>query len=222
MLILDGDKLAQDGYSGQPVDYFQQRTEMEDRIYSKNDTIENASKYIKEIHIFLNQNNSNEKFYPGLVNKMRKSCIYAKKFKIPFWLYNDNVSFGMLNKAKTVEINVFEQNYKKNVIPFPDAETFEPRSGWSSSNKEFDVWTEYLKKPLNVPLSDRARSMLYYIIQPFYATEKIRSLEMSIHNSRTSHREPLGKFLKIMQELNLKSPADVIAYIQKKYEDYYK
>ena len=84
IFVLDGQKLAHN-YSGGPVDYWgpdfrkidPTRHEMEDRIFSAKPYIENASEYIKEIHVLLSEKANKQ----VQTSRLRKLIIEAKKKK---------------------------------------------------------------------------------------------------------------------------------------------
>ena len=96
--VLDGDKINQNMEAG-AFNYwavikafsgagrkFGDRFEAEDRIFSDKNTIKNANKYIRAIHIFLSHDSPNtitKKEFDGLV----AAAEYAKKFNIPLHLF---------------------------------------------------------------------------------------------------------------------------------------
>ncbi|PNX49201.1 MAG: hypothetical protein BV459_00580 [Thermoplasmata archaeon M11B2D] len=97
--VLDGRKLASN-LSGSPIDYFKgtretKSAEAEDRIYSDKPEINNAAKYIKEIHIRANTATKNNKNLATIAR-------IAKEKNIPLYLYTDGKDFVVQNKSKAI------------------------------------------------------------------------------------------------------------------------
>ena len=102
---LDGVKLGQT-YSGKALDYWGPdfralgKNEMEDRIFSDSPYIENARKYILEVHIYINPKEVQREEYKV---KVRKLYLAAKLANIPTYFYDDKKAFNIANKLKTVK-----------------------------------------------------------------------------------------------------------------------
>ena len=103
---LDGDALSHN-YSGNPVDYWgpefrkinPAKNEMEDRIFTNKPYIENARKFISEIHIYFNlEERSND----ITTVQFRKLYLAAKTSGINAYVYDDKKAFNTLDKRKAI------------------------------------------------------------------------------------------------------------------------
>lgn len=137
ILVLDGRTLNQN-YKGFPTDYWNwsfnrddyendaqykqalQSKELEDRVVSKKPYIENANKYIREIHILLDNDKYNNK------KEIFKMINDAKQLNINIFFYLDQTSFKGLNKSNAIskqELKSFdfkENPYKEEKIDRED------------------------------------------------------------------------------------------------------
>jgi hypothetical protein len=120
-LVLDGQKLSQN-YKGIPVDYWKYsknpkdwdkysykyafKSEMEDRIILDSPTIKNATKYIKEIHIFLSRNMKyiSKKDIEYILSKSRQ-------FNIPTFFYDNENNW--YNQIKPIDPYTFNGYIEK-------------------------------------------------------------------------------------------------------------
>jgi len=210
LLVVDGDKLNQ-RYSGTPVDYWEgtHKDEMEDRLYSSKPYIKNAHQYISEIHILIKPKDNPDWETSRFIRRARKIYIASAKENIPVYFYTDNRSFNSLDKDKAVPISSIELT------------KFDPtdRPYQSIGRNYFEPYMELLSVDDASKLSKRAASILYNA-SGWYKQDAIRTLSADIHNSRTgSGRTHLDKFLKKITSLGLKSPTDVIGYIENKFKD---
>jgi 8-oxo-dGTP pyrophosphatase MutT (NUDIX family)/2'-5' RNA ligase len=128
ILVLDGDALGHN-YKGLPTDYWgpefrkadPQSTEMEDRVWSTEPEIPNATKYIKEIHLLL------EKEGQGPANTYygvsRKTLLTLETAGVPCWIYGDKKDFLLMNTAKAIPISqVFPKEDTGKAKAFPPTE----------------------------------------------------------------------------------------------------
>lgn len=105
-LVLDGYKLGHK-YKIVAVDYWGEdfrkhkkgAYEMEDRLLSNKPEIPNAKRYIKEIHLLLDEK-------PNVrANSMaRKFVMLAKKLNIPIYLYRDKKAAQLLDKRNSLSL----------------------------------------------------------------------------------------------------------------------
>jgi len=114
-LVLDGNKLNQK-YKGVPVDYFSitdnnnkrvdrdnilAYDENEDRVLSYKQTIEPASKYIKEIHVLIGNLQNNPTYDPiELIEFIKIIEKEAKNLNIPIFFYTDLEAWKVMDKRK--------------------------------------------------------------------------------------------------------------------------
>lgn len=106
IFVMDGRKLSQN-YKGVPVNYFDDpksdinKFEAEDRIISNKAVITDMSKYVKEIHVNIDTDDSDI----DLINRIND---LSSKLHISTYLYvNDCDSFIKLNKRKSIDSKDF-------------------------------------------------------------------------------------------------------------------
>lgn len=116
LITVDGSKLGQ-RYSGKPInfhsDYKENPEEAEDRIYSDDSTIKNASSYIKNIE-FLVSKDSDRQLLEKIINKLESLGITYK-------IYNNRRAF--LSKGKAGE-NIAGNKSEK--LPDSSSDFWEP------------------------------------------------------------------------------------------------
>lgn len=210
LLVVNGRQLKQDGYSGSPVDYWGwgDKDEMEDRLYSKNPYIKEASKYISEIHTYFNPEGSEEN-KAKWVRWMRTAYIMAKKLGISMYVYDDVEAFKLLDKRKSINISSIDYDTNQEQIkPYQ-------RMG----RNYFSPYMELLSVNNKEKLSNEAKRILYNV-QGWNKDDAIRTLSADIHNERTSNgRQNLDKFLSKATSLGLLKVSDIITFIDKKFSD---
>ena len=207
ILVLDGVALGQ-RYAGGSKDYWQAgpgQSETEDRIWSKNPEIPNASKYIKEIHVYVPKKNDwmEKSFWR---DQLRNVLIESKKNKIPIFIYNTEEDFRILNKNKSID---------PMSLPLSGGEKIEEWKGSSRDSKKFDNLLELLQKPVDQKLTKEAKKLLYDLDY----SDAFQSIDADIHNYRTKHSANLNKLLKLMKTLNLPTSKELINFIKNKYQD---
>ncbi|PNX49204.1 MAG: hypothetical protein BV459_00595 [Thermoplasmata archaeon M11B2D] len=120
--VLDGRKLA-NNYASTPVEYFGKdrpvsERESEDRIYSDKPEINNAAKYITEIHIVVGSS-----FVMNIMGNPAKSkedlSAYSRmlslaiKHNIPIYFYEKFNDYLVQNKKKAIDINKIKAGIEK-------------------------------------------------------------------------------------------------------------
>jgi len=239
-LTLDGRKLSQ-RYKGKPVDYWgpefrkvsPTKNEMEDRIFTDQQYIENAMSYIKEIHVLGTFTNMED---PGLMGRLmgeepkevtkkmedrylivlKEIYKIAKKNEIPVYVYTSKEAFSTRNKKKT--INTLELLKNDGV--------FKMKADVYPSRKEYDSLIEW-KKLLGLPVkgitsNEQLKEKLgkrgyQLLIDLIYDRSDLKSrLDSDIHNMKT--KEKIGPFIDEMKKLKLKSTEDVINYLKEKWK----
>jgi hypothetical protein len=111
LLVLDGVKLG-NRLKGKPIDYWGEafrkatdgQTESEDRIFSPGPFINQASKYIKEIHTLVPRPERANTFtaYEKRMKMIYDMWVTAKQRNIGFYAYDDPKAYAVLNKAKAL------------------------------------------------------------------------------------------------------------------------
>jgi len=172
-IVLDGNKLNQK-YKGGPIDYWEWSTsskdwtdpqhykeallsnELEDRIFIDKPTIDNASIYIKEIHIYINEERFGEYISKDDINNI---ILLTKKYNIPIYFYNNYNSFQLQNKTKTVDPNSFnltgekkEESERYESYFIKDVGKYIIYNNEDNKNKLFKLIDDYFKneKPENI------------------------------------------------------------------------
>lgn len=209
LIELDGRKLGAD-YSGKAVDYWQdnpERSEQEDRIFSKQPKIPNASKYITSIHmLYMTDGDSRA---ANNISTLRKIAIAAKQLGINLFVYDDPKKYNMLDTRHTINISDLTTDKEK-----------DNHQWFRMSRNYFAPYTELLMTPLEnyESLSDKAKSRLRNIMFD-HMKEANSILKADIHNARSMNRDQLDKFIQVMKKLGLRESQDVIDYIQEKYSE---
>lgn len=205
-LVLDGHKLAAN-HSIVPIDYWQyQSDEMEDRLITNKQHIKNFSKFIKEVHVLIEDSYNS---ISGIQKKvLRNIILLCKKKKIPIYLYNDEKAAQFLNKEKAISLK--EANLKADTV----------EKTWPSYRRK-DIYTmrllELLYKKNEKDLSKEAADFKYRYCNDYRKSDFIKSVENDIHSSRAFPNEYIEKVLDFMQKHNLRSVEDLFNWIMKKW-----
>lgn len=240
---LDGDKFNKN-FKSSAVDYWSSefrkidptKNEMEDRLFSDKQYIEDAKSYIKEIHVFVEETKK-VKDYFGENETVKVSKIdgnqfrilqqlysVAKKNNIPVYFYTDSKSFTTRNKNKSVNALQWlkdNEGFKPKEIPKP----------YFNRGNYFSDWMELLNFPIekyNVQgyddykkrikdlLTRRSDRLLFdYIL--YNSHDGIKSLKNDIHNKKSS--DEIGNFIDTMRKYKLRNAEEVINYLKDKWKD---
>lgn len=214
LLVLDGQKLMQDGFSGGPVDYWgggalsKDNNEMEDRIISMKSEIPNALKYIKEIHIYMNTHKEKkDERLETMIRMLRKVLIDCKTKGTPVFVYDSIPAFNLLQKDKV------DKNIDFKVQPeSPD------KWGQRKPTNYFAPYMELLKKSNESQLSSEGKRYLNKF--RYYQRDAIIGMKNDIHNHKTdANRDNLMKLLKAMQQLGISSVQEFYDYVNNKWKE---
>ncbi len=207
MLVLDGQALAQN-YKVKPVDYWGQgfgQSEDEDRVYSREQTIPNASKYIKEIHILTEM-----KDFPGFSGDqtrrgLRKALIDGKKLGVPMYLYRDRKAWILQDKRKALPVS--------QALDKPQ----EPEKRWPSMKKTnwFKPWLELYYQNTAEKLSQDATRLLKNLRYDDYNGQVTRRLLNDVHNDKRSPN--VAALVKVMKKHRLNTVADYTGLLKQKW-----
>lgn len=215
LLVLDGDKLNQNFY-GKPIDYWdtfpdQKRSEMEDRLFHDKPTIQNASKYIDEIHILIKAK-WEEEIPNEYIREILQAKLMAKKLNIPFYIYDDSKDFKNLNKENSISIDKLPRPKKSESDPFR-------RFSHRRKPKYFDEIFELLNKNEYNKLSRNAKDKLDKL-SGFYKNETINSIKSDVNNLRRQYqnRDVIDRLIKEMKKRKLYSIEELASYLVDKYE----
>lgn len=213
LLVIDGDKLNQK-FSGKPVDYFStmptlKRSEKEDRLFHTEPTIENASKYIKEIHILVKAKWETE-IPDKNIRKILQTNLMAKKKNIPFYIYDDAKSFSNLNSEESISIKE---------LPKPTKDQDIKNSYFMRKSRSLDEIFELLNKSSYDKLSNKAKDKLDEM-SGFYRNETIESIKASIHtiSKIKKHRNVIDRLIKEMKKKKLYSIEELVDHLVDKFD----
>ena len=207
-IVLNGRKFNE-RYKGGPVDYWGydfrkqapdmqsklRHDENEERVFSDNPEIQDASKYILEIHVSVDETT----WFEGLL--LLKLC---QARKIPCYLYQNNFnSFKILDKRKAIT-----QVGNSRIDALIDI---------------YENYNDLESIPNNYPY-DRLKSGLQYYIysksfESIYAGELLKGFNTEIHNDRSTEegRIIIKRLTNFMKKLKVKTIKDLIIKIAEKF-----
>ena len=244
-IVLDGRKLSQI-YKGFPVDYWGwskkksdwdtdseymtalQSTEMEDRIVTDDPYIDNARRYIIEIHIMIDwavKENDIED-----MNKLAGD--------IPVYYYTDEEAYKLINKKKSVlpkdlELKRDDDPYERSSYFMTHLMTLAPLMMLDGRNEDeiYNLMNDYLKEEGKLDLFDKYKGKLrgeisdlyrymYYIEWDNYTHGgKYNSITADIHNNRSNPDIRYRKLLKILvNDMRVLGVKNIKDYMAKKFK----
>jgi len=227
MFNLDGTKLAQN-YAGKAVDYWgadwygppgsqkkgYQEKEAEDRIYSHKPFIPNASKYIKEIHMYLTPEGE-ERYKGNLVNlvHLRRMLIAAKRRGIPTFTYTSKTDWLQQNKRKAVNPSKI-----KSIIAAKGKEYDQQRRYYSDTKYYLGRWIELYTAPVGAKLSDEAQRIKREVLYGY--GDLHLTLSSEIHNAKSKPADETGMetLLKIFRKEKITSSQQYIDLLKAKWK----
>lgn len=209
-LVLDGDKLNQ-RYRGGPVDYWTRsmrsgkgipiemqlrNDENEERIISNKSEIDDAIKYILEIHISLGSGEMYEHKYFREIREIIKLCGIND---IPLFLYNDYSAFKVLDKRKALEGYGASVSYIQAIIDI------------CNMNKIEDIPQDYPYKSI--------KNALYYA-GGMYFTDTITQIQNDIHNHKTDpvYRPLIAELTRTMKKLGVGNIKELMLYLVNRFK----
>lgn len=218
-LVLNGRLLSQRFY-GKPVDYwgseyrpdtkseyYLQNNENEDRLFSSSDHIQNASKYINEIHIMLHKSYLLMKYD---FDNFDKLSISEQNTAIQFSTYYQDI----LALCQVYNIPVFFYKNKSDFI-VQNKNKSEPIR--SNSSKLILSYIELLTKDSEQQLSDDSKDILTKL--KYYDKEQLTTLKNHIHNNRKNIIElkKIGLLTKEMTKKKIKGLQSLISFLKNKW-----
>jgi len=249
-LTLDGKKLNQK-YKGFPVDYWgpefrkvdPSKHEMEDRVVSDDQFIENAIDYIKEVHIlysfsstefsFLDIKKENPKTretkvddrFVGTIQQIYSFC---KKNNIPIYLYKNKSDYGTRNKKNAINTldmlkdrDSFKEDKKEYVSRFDMVKGYDEASAWVEVIKfpiekyRLETREDYEEKVLPL-FSKNAKRILTNYVLGWYKEDGMTQFKVMFHNYKSNDK--IGKIIKVMRDLKINTPEDLFEKIYDKYK----
>lgn len=216
LIVLDRDKIKQN-HAIRPMEYYRSRgddrSEAEDRIVANTPRIENARKYITEIHIGI----AIEKDI--YANKwdylLLKAYFEAKKQGIPVYFYTNMNDWLLLRKDNAVVPDVQELYNRGRLERIENAKNRWPqfpRENW------LDPWVELYYKNNEKDLSDRGKKTLYNLRYDWYPENIHRKLMNEIHNQKRNPSPVLHNLIKIFRKLGIRQPKQYVEYLTSKWD----
>ena len=190
MLVLDGRKL-QARYSGTAVNYWSgggdhalKNHELEDRLYSHEQYIPNASKYIKEVHILYDESKS---FGSANLNHpksfIKRTYAKLRRKGIPVYVYLNKRDYLTNRRDNAISPTELETESDETTFSNIRGDTDKYRPSYRSSKfRTFSKLKELYHKDRLHKLSREARKEAYDLSS--YGRDIINSLKADIHNYR--------------------------------------
>lgn len=206
IFVLDGTKLAQ-RHKSKAIDYWggygeewvrADRFEAEDRIFSQKPTIEQAHKYIKELHVHLNDKR-------GALYQLKRAALLRS---IPIFFYGDRKDLLLLDKRKAVQVDLKPADAPNRL---PSAYDYKYRM----RNSEMGAWLELYKVSLYgvdpdkrwLAAKDRLSKTGYRKYEVLQYSDALNALNADLHNEKVTPyghtskgRERLDEFVKVLRK----------------------
>lgn len=215
MFVLDRDKI-QNNLHIKPLDYWRQRhmgkSEAEDRIVSDQPRIENARKYILEIHIGIEMTKS---FNVSAHNyKFVKTYLLARQFGIPAFFYDNMKDWQAQAKSRAITPNVkelFNQERDERLARAKNPMPQFPRTNWLAP------WLELHHKNKKEDLSERGQKLLYELQYGWYTDDLHKRLAHDIHNEKRNPTPTLHKLIAAFRKLGIRQPKEYMEKMKTKW-----
>tara|TARA_R110000824_G_scaffold80978_2_gene203429 strand:- start:284 stop:1411 length:1128 start_codon:yes stop_codon:yes gene_type:complete len=237
MMVLDGRKLGQK-YKGGPIDYWNNgdtatpydHQESEDRIYHDKSTIPTASKYIKEMHVYLGESYKEEQGIDALRDVDRKNIrefiMLAKKKNIKYWIYSEKRSWLIQNKKNAINIDISALSVR-DMVSSLEGDKSQARSITRSKmsknrgSKYFGSFVQLYKLSVDQEskLSKEAADLKYEIKYNTnsYSDDVTSKLQNELHNSKKDFTGAADEMIAIMKKEKLASPKQFVMFLKNKW-----
>lgn len=215
-IVLDGIKLGQ-RYSGSPVDYWgpefnavnPRKAEAEDRIYSNDRYITNATSYIKEVHMFMDVERPDDRV--AVIRNWRGVLMALKKQGIPYWLYDDKQAYLIQNKAKGISMPTEPLKVKNK----DDLKNY----GYQRSRTDYlKPWVELYHKRSIEELSPRANDIRKRVIYDYDMRDLLTSLKNDFHNQKGDDTSGVDTIITLMRREGMRTLDEFIQLISDKWK----
>lgn len=204
ILVLDGDKLNQT-LKSQPVNYWGDKkdSEAEDRVLSDNSTIQNATKYIKEIHLIVGESGDN--------TSARRILLKTKLLKIGCWVYENSKDALARNKTKAI-------NILSDYTPNPNVQQRFGRPVKSIVQSVAKVWTDFVYQSDFDKLTDRGKTLVYRLQTDQDRKGVARSLDADIHNFKSGDDVKVSNvIIDAMKKIGARTTLEFLEKVNKKW-----
>lgn len=216
ILELDGDKFNQ-RYKGGPVDYWGpnfrtpdipkedrlRSDENEERVFSDDPLIPRASSYVLAVHAYIPEREE-EHEYDDL-KKKRKLIEVTSTRRLPLYIYKNFSDFKVLNTQKAED----KEQRVSSIDTFVDTlQAIIDGDLKKAHSLNYDLTSGLIRaKEYNIPIADIVKDRF----DPLQ--ELIRSIEIDIHNLRSSEKflqEPIHRLTQFMRKFKTKSMAELL------------
>ena len=210
MFVLDGTALAHK-YSGESVDYWgpefrnvkPRGFEMEDRVFSKEPSIQDLNKYVTAILCYYDP----EKAEDMDKRAVRELALSAKTRGIPFRMYTDKNAYITDNEAKSVPVT----SVPLNTPPKESHKSFGPFPA-----RELEALTELYRAPVGSDLSEQALKVKNSLIYEAYRRDnEISRAEADLHNNKSNGKA--NSFVKCMQDAGVRDVKGLVDVLVNKW-----
>lgn len=221
-LVLNGNKLNQ-RHRAAAVNYwgasFKDSDEMEDRLIVDKPYIENATKYIEEVHVVFNLKDKYDQIRDFTIERLKSIQGMLNQADIPLWIYGNEQSWRLQDKKKAVQtVGAFIEMIK---IAGKNIETTE-KSDWKPSERyvkdlgNFSTIFDAVDKKDNSSLDESQQELIYRL--KYYPRDMVVRLTNDIHNYRSEPkaREVIHRIFTKMRKLKIDTIKDLIDYYSKK------
>lgn len=205
---LDGRKLSHN-YSGKPVDFWGPEfralgnNEMEDRIFSDTPYIEDAKKYITEVHLYINSDEVQRDSYKV---KIRKIYLNAKLAGIPVYFYEDKKAFNITNKLKTITPTAELLGKGVKTPTFPNRPV----------RNTLARYVELVHKNDYASLSRDGKYFVDMLL--YYPHDAIPAMSADVHNVK-SDPQRVDKLVQAWRKLGISTVAEYVALMTDKWKE---
>lgn len=243
-IVLDGEKLNQNfkgfatdywNWSKNPKDYDNPvnyrnallSSELEDRIVTNKPYIDNAKKYILEIHISTNNNHYK-------ITKSQLDNILSNNDNIPTFFYNTEKDFKLLNKNNAIDINDiifdeerhddFDDDRKKRdiIYAFTEITPFLILDDDKNKNIVYSLLDDFIKETHDETIKDNINKQIEKRLydlknRSYYADDYYMTLKTYIHNNRGKPNKYFRELLKLLvNDIKKHNVSTLESYVEKK------
>ena len=207
LFVLDGERISHN-YAGEPVNYFHQfkthrESEFEDRIYSDEPEIPNASRYIKEVHVLV----------PNTIDSTEYEDIQLLQKHFPTYIHYDTKSFL---GVRHTENELYHD--KSDIVHMSRQEPYELEYNDANS---LTWWIDalYSSPESFADFPDQLKNFLRDI-EAYPVDVTISKLRHATENK--GNRQLYDRFSSLMKKYKLRTAKDVVSYLKDKWTNAHK
>jgi len=209
ILVINHNKLIKDGYKNKVIKYREPKikNEIENKVYANKPFINDASKYIMEIHLYFKQTNNNKELDEFNFRTVRQLVRRSKNFNIPIFVYKNKEDMILLNKQKSI----------KNILKLKPSSKIKHTTFYSSQSP-FSELIELLNVSNKENLSKSARKKLYNMKWRLKNND-VENISYEINSAQKNYqRSIVSPLLNKMKELHINSSKELVKFIINKFK----